>query len=292
MILVVRVFGWMMSSMAPSMYRRCKALLLLIGLVCCCAVTAEVPVDPKPLPQVVVPIVAPWGFYDVENQASGLLVDFQNELFARARLVANAELRPYPRVVHDLASGSADMGVMFVSPLAEQSGVSLGHVVTMRVILIAPANRISAINKLEDLDGERVGFIRGSKYGRRFDEYAGFEHIAINNVEQGLRMLVTDRLDALVATEQALLYAMFMTGIPASQFAAHLTLGNARADLYLSRHSEGESWVPSVRAALKSMNKDGSSTAIFYQHDLWPRQAYCFAGGRCLEAVEPPVTGF
>ncbi|MDN3640321.1 transporter substrate-binding domain-containing protein [Simiduia curdlanivorans] len=282
----------MVDSKDTSINRYYRALFTLVALVSCVAARAELSGEPKPLPAIVVPIVAPWGFYDADDRQSGLLVNFQNELFKRAKLAVNAELRPYPRVVHDLASGSADMGVMFVSPLAEQSGVSLGHVVTMRVILIAPANRNNPIAKLEDLDGERVGFIRGSKYGRRFDEYPGFEHIAINNVEQGLRMLVTDRLDALVATEQALLYAMFITGIPASQFAAHLTLGNARADLYLSRHSEGQAWVASVRDALKSMNLDGSSTAIFYQHDLWPRQAYCFAGGRCLEAVQPPMNDF
>ena len=278
----------------------------LMVSVCCLAVGAELlaaevlaseGVAPAPeaalmshpnRPKIVVPMVAPWGFFSDSNVPSGLLIDFQQELFKRADLEVSAELRPYPRVVHDLASGSSDMGVMFASPMAEQLGKSLGHVVTMRVILIAPAHRKQAIANLEDLTGERVGFIRGSKYGRKFDEHPDFEHIPVTGVEQGLRMLVTGRLDAMAATEQALLYGMYMSGIPAAEFVIHLTLGNARADLYVSRHREHESWVPKVSAALKTMNLDGTSTKIFYQHSFWPRQAYCFSGGRCLKAVEPP----
>lgn len=241
------------------------------------------------LPKIVMPAVSPWGFFNAENLPAGLLIDFQAELLKRAQVNFDAELRPYPRVVHDLASGSADLGVMFKSELAEQAGVSLGHVVTMRIILIAQAGSQKKIHVLEDLIGLRVGFIRGSKYGRAFDEHPLIERIPVTNVDQGLRMLVTDRLDALVATEQALLYGMYTSGIPTDEFTVHLSLGAARADLYLSRYSKNAPWVDAVRQALKTMNEDGSSQKLFYDHNLWPRHAYCFSGGGCLEAGEPPA---
>ena len=257
------------------------------------SVSVVTPLEPahRVLPKIVVPAVSPWGFVNVENLPSGLLIDFQRELFQRAKVKFEAELRPYPRVLHDLASGGADLGVMFKSELAEQSGVSLGHVVTMRIILITPAQSQKKIEKLDDLGGLRVGFIRGSKYGREFDEHPLIEHTSVTNVEQGLRMLVTDRIDALVATEQALLYGMYISGIPSDEFAVRLNLGATQADLYLSRYSQDEPWVDAVREALKTMNEDGSSQRVFYDHKLWSRQAYCFSGGLCLDADEPPTAG-
>lgn len=249
--------------------------------------------DPSAVPVVVTPAVEPWGYYDEEARPVGLLMAFQEALFARANVSLQYQLQPYARVIYALASGQADVGVMFVSPAAERAGISLGEVAVTRIVLIAAAQGHSGTPGkkrvgLADFAHARVGFVRGSKYGPIFDDNTSFEHVPVTNVSQGLRMLMTGRLDAMVSSEQALLYAIHLTEIPASSLAFILELGVAKADLYVSRHSAQGPWLAKLRQAMSDMKADGSLHKIFYQHHLWPRQATCFAEGGCLQADEPP----
>ncbi|AFV00956.1 substrate-binding periplasmic protein [Simiduia agarivorans] len=257
-------------------------------LLCLCFLCAPVSADqPAPhLPLVVTPLVEPWGFIDAAGAPQGLLVRFQRELFQRAGLRYEQRMRPYPRVIHDLSIGRGDFGVMFSSPQADAVGRSLGAVVTMRVLLVSRVQP-ETIQGLNDLAGLRVGYVRGSKYGPLFDNNPTFERIPVNSAEQGLRMLMTHRLDAMASTEQALIYASVITGIPTGHLQVAFELGKARADFYVSHSNTQVQWHQSLQQTLAAMAQDGSLRRLFYQHDLWPQAQYCFAGGRCLRADDP-----
>lgn len=256
-------------------------------LLCLCLVGAPLWAEQQAsaLPLVVTPLVEPWGFIGADGEPTGLLVNFQRELFHRAGLPYEQRMRPYPRVIHDISIGKGDFGVMFNSPQADAVGRSLGAVVTMRILVVSRVQS-DAMQSLDDLAGLRVGYVRGSKYGPMFDNNPAFEHIPVNSAEQGLRMLMTHRLDAMASTEQSLIYASVITGIPTGHLQVALELGKARADFYVSHSNKQSQWQGALQSALAGMARDGSLRRLFYQHDLWPQAQYCFAGGRCLSAEE------
>lgn len=260
-----------------------SGLLLCLGILCLPLHAQE---QAPSLPLIVTPLVEPWGFIDADGKPKGLLVNFQRELFRRAGLPFEQRMRPYPRVIHDLSTGKGDFGVMFNSPQANAVGRSLGAVVNMRILVVSRV-KSEPMTRLEDLAGLRVGFVRGSKYGHAFDDNPAFERIPVNSAEQGLRMLMTQRLDAMASTEQALIYASVITGIPTGQLQVAVELGRAQADFYVSLSNQKREWQDALQQTLKIMNQDGSLRRLFYQHDLWHQAQYCFAGGRCLRADEP-----
>lgn len=256
-----------------------KAWLLLLPLVFWTPVYAQ----PDGGPRIATTTVEPWGFYSPDGQATGMLVDFLSSLFSRAGLPFNNTLQPYPRVIHALASGQADLAVLFKSPEADQIAFSLGTVMEAPIVIVMRAQDHRPITRLADFHGMKVGQVRGSRYGPAFDNDPDFEHISVADVAQGLRMLTAGRFDAMASTKHSLLYALHQTGIAADSLTIALPLFNAQADLYVSLAARDRPWVKQLSRALAAMRADGSLKPSFYQTHYWPYDSHCFAGGQCID---------
>lgn len=235
------------------------------------------------IPRVTTSTVTPWGILNPDHSISGILADFQNTLFARAGISFSNRAEPYPRVIQSIASGDADVAVMFVSPMSEKIGLSLGKVVDERIMVVTLAGT-AAVTSLDDFKGKLVGHVRGSKYGDAFDQHPGIIRTPVTDVDQGLKMLLSGRLAAMASTEHSLLYAMYNTGIDSRRIRIALPLFTVRADLYVSRQAADAPWVAPLREALQAMTEDGSLKAALYQHKYWPYDSFCFAGGQCLNS--------
>lgn len=237
---------------------------------------------PFPTPRVVTSDVEPWGFLDDQGEMQGMLVDFQRSLFERAGLTYKNHLQPYPRVIHAVASGNADVAVMFKSPMADEVATSLGQVLSVPVVIVVLADNPHTFERLEDFAGMVVGQVRGSKYGPAFDNNSAFKRVSIPHVDQALRMLKAGRIDAMASTKQSLLFAMHATGFAGDQLRIALPLFDVSADLYVSHKAANAPWVAPLRDALAAMRADGTLTPSFYQSPFWPYFELCFAGQQCI----------
>ena len=235
----------------------------------------------RSIPLLATSTVKPWGFADTDRTRKGMLIDFQNTLFSRANIAVNNVLEPYPRVIQDIEKGDADIAVMFVSPQANRIAHSLGNVLSERIVIVVKAGS-KEYRSLDDFNGQNIGQVRGSKYGDAFDNHPGITRVALTDVEQGLKMLLAGRLDAMASTEHSLLFAMYSAGINAADIQLALPLFTARADLYVARHAMQAEWVKPVEQTLTAMRNDGSLTQSLYQNKYWPYDSYCFSGGQCL----------
>lgn len=252
-----------------------KLCLWLVGLLLAATGMAE---ELRPL--ALVPDVEPWGYADSQAQPAGLLADFYQVLFARARLSPTIELRPYARVLQDLATGQAHLSVMFRGPAADKVARSLGLVVPTPVLVLARPG--SSARALADLAGGQVGFLRGSRYGKVFDDDASFRHIPVNNADQGLRMLLAGRLDALVCTLQALMFALEQTGVSGDSLRLVTQLPATGADLYVSLAVGQPTWEAALTGTLQAMREDGSLAHLFSEHSYWSMEPVCFSNGPCI----------
>lgn len=237
---------------------------------------------PNAMPRVVTSNVEPWGFLDENGQMQGMLVDFQRSLFERARIQYQNHMQPYPRVIHAIASGNADVAVMFKSPMADEVAISLGRVLSVPVVIVVLAENPHQFRQLDDFEGMVVGQVRGSKYGPAFDNNARFKRVSIPHVDQALRMLKAGRIDAMASTKQSLLFAMHATGFAGDQLRIALPLFDVSADLYVSKNAVNAAWVEPLRETLEAMRADGTLTPSFYQSPYWPYFELCFAGQQCI----------
>lgn len=259
----------------PILNLRCSIVLLLM-------LSAQILFADEAVPRLATSTVKPWGFSDAESNYRGILVDFQNTLLSRAGITVHHLLEPYPRVIQDIEKGDADLAVMFVSPEAERIAYSLGPVINERIVIVVKAGS-QTYQTLDDFNDRTIGQVRGSRYGAAFDNHPGITRIALTDVEQGLKMLLAGRLDAMASTEHSLLFAMYRAGIKAADIQLALPLFTARADLYVSRHALQAGWVKPLQQTLDAMRRDGSLNKALYQRKYWPYDSYCFSGGQCLK---------
>jgi len=211
--------------------------------------------------------VKPWGFQNEAGQLDGLLVHFAEALTREVNLPMRNQLQPYPRVIHSVSNGTADMAVLFDSPMASDIGLCLGQVTDTEILLVVKQGA-PQVASLADLSGWRVGYIRGSKYTPAFDQADNFVRIPINTMQQGLAMLLSGRLDAMTSADQTLFYAMDKMGIAPEQIQRLLVLGTTTASLYMSKRSTKQHLIPYYRAALERLTSSGQLAQIFYRQGL------------------------
>ncbi|BFM17514.1 hypothetical protein R50073_36970 [Maricurvus nonylphenolicus] len=210
--------------------------------------------------------VEPWGYFNDRGLPDGLLVRFVNLLGREAGLPFTNRLQPYPRVKHSLGNGQADMAVMFVGPESDLLGESLGKVVDTHIMMIGRKG-MKPVDNLQALDGRLVGYIRGSRYGRQFDDYMGFTKIPVNRMRQGIAMLITGRLDAMVSTDQSLFYTLDKMGLDIDEVSPLLFIGQTQGDLFISHQVSNPELAAIYREALRKLRHSGRLNPLFFQHE-------------------------
>ena len=211
--------------------------------------------------------VKPWGIRTAgANQ--GLLVSVAEALEQQTGIPISNELQPYPRVVHSLHSGHVDFAILFDSEFSKQAAIRIGHIVDTSMIVVARTGS-PQMKSLDELQGKKVGLIRGSKYGAAFDEATHFKRIQVSNMEQGLAMLLRDRVDVMVGTDQALFWAMQKMDVGAKRLSKVFVLAGATGSLYASKHSSRLDLIPVYERALQTLRDNGTLDRIFDTKYEW-----------------------
>jgi polar amino acid transport system substrate-binding protein len=208
----------------------------------------------------------PWGIEKADGNHQGMLVKFAQEFSDELQQPITNRLRPYPRVLLDINRGNADLAVLFKSPNSEEIGISLGQVVEVSIIAVGKKQH-NAISSLDQLEGERIAYVRGSKYGPAFDNHTALDKVPVKNMNQGLRMLMRDHVDVVISTDQSIFYGIDTLGIDPEKLKRVYLLATAKADLYLSKKSTHQHRVKEFRAVVKRLHEKGVLNRIFYDQD-------------------------
>lgn len=210
--------------------------------------------------------VMPWGIEKPDGKYEGLLVELADAFCHESGMQTRNRLKPYPRVINDIRLGQADVAVLFHSPESDRIGYSLGEVARVEVIAVSKSAH-KQIFSLDDLKGERVAHVRGSKYGPAFDQHKGFQKVPVKNMNQGLSMLMKNHVDVVVSTDQSIYYGIDDLGIETKWLKKLLVISTASADLYLSKKSPFVHNLDALRAAVSELKRKGELTRIFYGRD-------------------------
>ena len=219
--------------------------------------------------------VKPWGFLNQEGMPAGLLIslvhELENELTntRNNRVTINNNIRPYPRVIHEIKKGAIDFAVMFNSPEANKIGIPLGKVADHKILIVGLAGT-PPINNLNQLQGKPVGHIRGSKYGPLFDNHQSLNKLPLGSMEQGLNMLLKKRIYAFASADQTLYYALRELQIPSHKVIPLMTVSEVSTALYFSKASTRTYLIQPLTDALAKLKAKGVLDSIFYKDGYLP----------------------
>lgn len=206
--------------------------------------------------------VWPWGFQGPEGEPAGTLIQVTDRIAAVTALPLFNELRPHRRAIVELASGSADFAVLFESPANNAIAIPVETLLTVRVILAGRAGEDYPLS-LEGLAGREVAYIRGTYYGEDFARNDRIIKVPVASLHQALEMLRLGRVDAIVASDQALYRTLNAQGLDDTDLRTDVVIARQKAYLYMSRKARHPELFEPVRQAVRQMRDAGELDAIF-----------------------------
>lgn len=207
------------------------------------------------------PAIQPWAERTPEGERRGLLVEMVEEIRDRTDVPIRYHIRPHSRAVLELEEGHADFVPTFVAPGLARIGKPVAHILSLNVLVLGRADE-TPIESLADLEGENVGYLNGTWYGRAFANSEGIRKVPVNNVAHGLRLLRKGRLKAVVATEVAI-PSGFEPDEVDTPVRTLLTLGTVEGKLYMSRATQPKEAAAVIASAMEAMHEDGTMSALF-----------------------------
>jgi polar amino acid transport system substrate-binding protein len=170
-------------------------MLLLIGA--CHAAAASVaasaaPAAPPALTAYTVP-VAPWTF--PADPTHGIAPEFLRYLFDQAQVAVHLDTLPYPRAIDGLRDGSNVAALLIPDAERDLFALRLCEVGQIRSGLVYKTSRFKQLT-LADLPGLTIGMQQGTHALDKLLSMQGVRPYTVDSVQQGLRMLQLDRLDA------------------------------------------------------------------------------------------------
>lgn len=203
----------------------------------------------------------PFGWVDAGGRAQGLYPDIAAALAKQTGLVINVEVVPFARAASLVASGSADVTLMFRTAFTQSKVVEAMVVFhTQQIVQMRPSLWVSGRSALGTLD---LGRMNGGCQDLSDDRSVAWRFQDLSSQESGVRMLLAGRIDGFCTVNESLIDALSGAGLEAS-FAdtQRLVLASKPVWLMLSKNLSPELGAMLVRA-MTELQKNGELARIF-----------------------------
>jgi polar amino acid transport system substrate-binding protein len=148
--------------------------------------------------------IAPYGF-ESSAQPSGIYFDLANQLSDESGFKTTNLIYPYARIIKELRSGETDLTIMFKYKELSDDVIYIAPLPTLQNVVIGLAGtRIDAIG---DLKGKIIGYLRGAKFSDVIDNDPDIYKYEIRDYFQGLGMLKSGRVYAIIGPIDPILSA-------------------------------------------------------------------------------------
>ena len=224
------------ALLAQSKAQKCKpqsfsSLFWLPCLLSCLLICAVTQVRANSLGTAFTVPVAPWTFPDQPSR--GLASEYLRFLFADAKVPMQFDTLPYVRVIHGLRDGSNSAAMLIPDAERDTFALRLCEVTTIRSGLLYKKSRFKNLSEA-DLKGLTVGIHRGTHALDKLEKSRTIQPYIIGSIEQGLKMLQLDRLDATFISSPGSDSVVRDSGLRTDDYA-WLEIDSAPVVIYISR---------------------------------------------------------
>jgi polar amino acid transport system substrate-binding protein len=146
-----------------------------------------------------------WPPYEhtVKGEAVGIDVDVVREAAKRVGINVLFTSLPWARALIQVNTGKVD-AIFSISKTPERMRLldfADTHLSVERKVFFTNKNSPLVITKFGDLNGKKLGLVRGNNYGDKLAAQTGFERYEASSQELLLRMLAANRFDAAITSD-------------------------------------------------------------------------------------------
>ncbi|WP_428789992.1 substrate-binding periplasmic protein [Vibrio profundum] len=206
--------------------------------------------------------VAPAGIKE-NGENKGAVYEISNEIARRANLNYVNSIKPYRRMIHDLTSGKSDMSIFTHNTNLGNKVIEVIPVYHLKTLVVG--RKVHDIQSLEELKGKKVGIVRGTSLSDE-PEISQMKLVQFKDFKQGLKMLLAGRIKALVGVDLALYYWINKMDISRKDLGQPYIFKTQGSILHVSHHFDDKAAITRLKAAVISMQQDGTVTKIWSKY--------------------------
>lgn len=236
----------------------------LLSLFVCILVLAAAPALAETL-RIVTIALPPYGYVD-KGISTGLNYDLANAIAEEAGYTPENIIAPLARTMQDIQTGDADVVIMFPNPTIDAHADNLGLVLPMETVVLGRAG--TPLRDIKDLRGKTVATVRGAQYDERISKKNGIILYPTENYAQSLKMLLAERVDAVVGPLLGLYHQAQNDRIPKQALGKPLVLSVARGCLFLSRKASPPDARRKLTEAIRRLTENGTIKALMEKYSL------------------------
>jgi ABC-type amino acid transport substrate-binding protein len=202
-------------------------------------------------------------FYPEDAEPYGPTVELMQELAKRADFTLTFSTNtPFPRCLQNMKQGKSDLMTSLNYSPARAEFMYLLPYDKAKVEVLYQRKGAAAVRSWAELANQQLGLVRGYVYNAALLEKLTVQHqVEVSSLDIGFAMLLTGRIDALIAPAQQALNVIASNPRYKQQFQpAELQFQPAKdrfVYLGLSKKTVSEQQKQQLEAALQSMVKDG-----------------------------------
>jgi len=219
----------------------------------------------RPLKIATIPL-PPWGYKMSNGEPAGIAFEWANAIAKRMGRNAENRILPMQRLFKEIEFGRADFSIMLRTPYSQTITVPVANVGIPFRTIVWPRKGLS-INSYNDLKGVPLSMARGLKVGGRFSEQKNLSIMPSVDYAQSMQMFIAQRVDAIIGTQQSLLYNAFKFGInPSEAFGEPFELARLEGWVQASQDYIEREGIQEIQKASLSLIEDGTFERIFKKY--------------------------
>jgi len=171
---------------------------------------------------------------------------------------------PYARVIESMKNGRLDVAIIFKNKSIKNFVTYVAEVSKSKVIII-PSRRFD-LNSYEDLYSlHSIAVLRNASFERHFDSDDELNKFTMIDYEQGLKMMVLGRMDAIVGSKSGLEESINSLEIDSSKFGNPFILNNKEWWLHVSTKSKYQYLIPELKKAVRLISSDNLVYSLYQE---------------------------
>lgn len=202
-------------------------------------------------------------FYPDNGQPHGPTVDLMQELSRRAGFtLAFSTNTPFPRCLQNLKQGKSDVMTSLNYSAARAEFMYLLPYDKARVEVLYQRKDADPLNSWTELSNQPLGMVRGYVYNAALLEKLTVQNqVEVSSLDIGFAMLLTGRIDALIAPAQQAVNVIDSNPRYSNKFQPAVLQFKPATDRFvylgLSKKTVSDGQKQQIETALQSMVKDG-----------------------------------
>jgi ABC-type amino acid transport substrate-binding protein len=206
------------------------------------------------------------GFYDDSGLKQGSSYDIMNRIVEGAGFSYKNDFMPFGRVIAHLKTGEVDLALLVPNEVVNKVATPLFHIQDVDFIVVG--RKGFQIDRLEDIDGKRVGFLRMSPTANNI-----FQHLNVVNIQGGkytrlINMLIRNRIDVIFGPKSSILGALRELNFsPETLLGASLSIQKLEMHLVYSKKLTDTKILMSLINSATQLKKENIIQGIINKYD-------------------------